>query len=106
VTDRPRATVPLLLIAASLAFAALLLYVLFAGYIPAKQRAARLEAELKTLYAREAQLQTQLVQQEQRQMAREQRLRALNAELDTLARRLEDLQRELAAARTRPARRR
>lgn len=69
-----------LLVAASALFAALLAYTLFAGYLPAKQRIERLEAELRAVYQREAQLQT---------------------ERDALTRRVETLERELAAARRR-----
>ncbi len=90
--------------AASLIFAALLAYVLFAGYLPARQRVASLEAELKQVYAREAQLQTRLAQVDQRSAFRDQQVNALRAERDALARRLEDLERELAAARTRRVR--
>lgn len=108
VGDRPRSAVPWLLVAASALFGALMLYVMFAGYLPAKHRAARLEDELKGLYAREAQLQTQLVQTEQRLAQREgqvgQQLRQLRAERDTLARRVEELEQALAAARRPPAR--
>lgn len=103
-TDLPRRKTPWLLVAASVLFAALLAYVLFAGYLPAKQRVARLEAELKQVYAREAQLQTRLAQVDQRSALRDQQVNALRAERDALARRLEDLERELAAARTRRGR--
>lgn len=92
---------PWLLVAASVLFAALLAYVLFAGYLPAKQRVTRLEAELKQVYAREAQLQTRLAQFDQRAALREQQASALRAERDALAKRVEDLERELAAARAR-----
>jgi septal ring factor EnvC (AmiA/AmiB activator) len=101
VADLRRRRTPWLLVAASLVFAALLAYVLFAGYLPAKQRVASLEAELKQVYAREAQLQTRLAQGDQRSTLREQQLNALRAERDALSRRVEDLERELAAARGR-----
>lgn len=81
-----------------------LLYVLFAAYVPAKQRIARLEAELQILYAREATLQNTLAQQEGRHALRDQQMTALVAEREALARRLEDVQRELTGRR--PARRR
>ena len=90
-----------LLVAASVLFAALLLYTLFVGYMPAKQRVGRLEAELREIYRREAELQTQLARQSERLGPREQEVRALRAERDALARRVEGLERELAAARRR-----
>lgn len=90
-----------MLVAASVLLAALLLYVLFAAYLPAKQRATRLENELRDLYRREAELQTRLAQQEQRHALREQQIVALAAERDALVKRLEDLERELTAARGR-----
>jgi septal ring factor EnvC (AmiA/AmiB activator) len=84
--------------------AALLLYVFFAAYLPAKQRIARLEAEIRDVYAREATLQNKLVQQDQRHELRERQVRALMAERDALARRLEALQREVGARQPPPAR--
>jgi hypothetical protein len=78
---------------------ALILYVLFVGYLPAKQRAAGLEAELKDLYKREAELQTKLAQQDQRHALRERQNAALVAERDSLMRRLEELERQLRAQR-------
>ena len=57
------------------------------------------ERELKDLYAREAELQTRLAQNEQRYGLRERQLSAVAAERDAIARRLEDLERELAASR-------
>jgi len=98
VVDRGRVSTPWLLVVASLLLAVLLLYVLFAGYLPARQRVARLEAELRDVYRREAELQTRLAQQEQRHALREQQLVALTAERDALVKRLEDLERELSAA--------
>lgn len=100
--DGPRPKFPWFLVVASLLLAALLAYTLFAGYLPAKQRIARLERELKDLYAREAELQTKLAQQEQRHALRERQLSAVTAERDAIAKRLEDLERELAAARGKP----
>ncbi len=100
-----RVRLPWLIVAAGLLLAILLLYVLFAGYLPAKQRIARLEAELKEVYAREAALQTKLAQQEQRGALRAQRMTALAAERDAIAKRLEELQRELNPTKA-PARRR
>ena len=93
-----RVRVPWLLVAGSAMLALLLLYLFFAAYLPAKQTIGRLEAEIKDVYAREAALQTQLAQQEQRRGAREQ---ALVAERDALKGRLETLQRELSSRRKR-----
>ena len=85
---------PWILVAASLVLATLLGYTLFALYVPAKQRIAGLERELREVYTREADLDT-------RQAQRERQLNAVTAERDTLARRLEQLERELAASRAR-----
>jgi Tfp pilus assembly protein PilN len=101
VPDGPRATFPWLLVAASLLLALLLGYTLFAAYLPAKQRIANLERELKDLYAREAELQTKVTQNEQRGAARDQQLAAATAEREAMARRLEDLERQLAASNAR-----
>jgi type II secretory pathway component PulM len=101
VTDRPRATTPWLVIAASLALLVVLLYVLFVGYLPARQHTARLEAELRDLYTREAALQTRLGQAEERQAALATEVQALTAERDALAERLEALEREVARSRAR-----
>ena len=97
--DRSRVRVPWLLVAGSALLLLILLYVLFGAYLPAKQRIARLEAELKDIYAREATLQNQLGQQERRHALRDQQMTALVAEREALARRLEDLQRELSRRR-------
>ena len=105
VNDRPpRGPFPWLLAASAFLFAVLLLYVLLGAYVPTKQRAARLEAELKEVYRREAALQNRIAQQEQRFSTRDQQINALVAERDTLARRVDELQRELAGRA--PARRR
>jgi Tfp pilus assembly protein PilN len=93
--DRPNARFPWLLIAASVLLVLVILYVLFVGYLPAKQRIAGLEAELKDLYRREADLQTKIAQQDQRYSVRERQLSALTSERDTLIRRLEELERLL-----------
>jgi septal ring factor EnvC (AmiA/AmiB activator) len=106
VTDRGRAIVPWMLIAASVLFAVLLFYLLFSAYLPTKQRMTRLEAELKGLYATEAQLQSKMAQQEQQHALRERQLRAITAERDALARRIEELEKELEAARPAPPRKR
>lgn len=101
VADRPRARLPWMLVAASALLAVLLLYVLFAGFLPAKHKVAGLEQELKDLYKREAELQTKLAQQDQRYALRDRQLAALAAERDALVKRLEELERELAALRGR-----
>lgn len=101
--DRSRVRVPWLLVAGSALLLLVLLYVLFGAYLPAKQRIASLEAELKDLYAREAVLQNRLAQQDRRHALRDQQMTALVAEREALARRLDDVQRELTG---RPARRR
>ena len=87
--------------AGSVLLAALLAYTLFGGYVPAKRRVASLERELHQLYAREAELQTKVAQNDQRHAARDQQLLAVRAERDALARRLEELERQLEAARGR-----
>ena len=61
VADRPNTKIPWFLVAASMVLLLLVLYVLFVGYLPSKQRVAGLEAELKDLYKREADLQTRIV---------------------------------------------
>ena len=99
--DRWRVRVPWLLVAGSALLLLILLYLLFAAYLPAKQRIASLEAELKDLYGREAALQNQLTQQDRRHALRDQQMTALVAEREALARRLEDVQRELAGRRRR-----
>lgn len=90
-----------MLVAASVLLAGLLLYVLFVGYLPAKQKTTGLERELKELYRREAELQTKLAQQDQRYELRDRQLTALSAERDALVKRLETLEGELAALRRR-----
>jgi uncharacterized protein HemX len=102
VADVPRPRLPWLLVVACLLMALLLGYTLFGGYLPAKHRVTQLERELKDLYAREAELQTRLAQNDQRHALREQQLTAVAAERDALARRLEEVERELAVARGRP----
>jgi len=86
-----------MLVAASALLLLITLYLFFGAYLPAKQRLARLELELKQLYAREAQLQTKLAQQDKLYALRLQQVTALSTERDALARRLEDLEKELAA---------
>ena len=92
--DATKLRLPWLLVIASLALAALLGYTLFLGYLPAKQRIAGLERELKDVYAREADLDT-------RQAQRDRQLQAVIAERDALAQRVVELERDLAAARAR-----
>jgi septal ring factor EnvC (AmiA/AmiB activator) len=99
VADRPNSKIPWFLVAASVVLLLLVLYVLFVGYLPSKQRVAGLEAELKNLYKREAELQTRIAQQDQRYALRERQISALTSERDTLIRRLEELEKLLAAAR-------
>jgi septal ring factor EnvC (AmiA/AmiB activator) len=99
VADRPNARIPWFLVAASMVLLLLVLYVLFVGYVPSKQRVTGLEAELKDLYKREAELQTRIAQQDQRYALRERQISALTSERDTLIRRLEELEKLLAAAR-------
>ena len=94
VADSSKLRLPWLLVVASLMLAALLGYTLLVLYVPAKQRIAGLERELKDVYAREADLDT-------RQAQRDKQLQAVTAERDALARRVEQQERELAAARNR-----
>ena len=94
-----RSRFPWVLVAASVILAALLAYTLFWGLVPARQRIAGLELELKTLYAREAALQTRLAQIEQRGSGRDQAFAAAMAERDMLRGRLADLERQLAITR-------
>ena len=99
--EASRPAFPWLLVAASLILTVLLGYTLFVGYLPAKHRIARLERELKDLYAREAELQTKLVASDQRQSTRETEFVSAVAERDAIARRLENLQREMSTSRAR-----
>jgi type II secretory pathway component PulM len=90
-----------MLVAAGTLLLVLVLYLFFGAYLPAKQRLARLEAELKDVYAREAQLQSRVEQQQKAHALREQQGTALAAERDALTRRIEELEKELAAVRGR-----
>jgi hypothetical protein len=99
VADRPNARIPWFLVAASFGLVLLVVYVLFVGYLPSKQRIAGLEGELKDLYKREAELQTRIAQQDQRSTLRERQITQLTNERDALLRRLEDLEKQLAVAR-------
>jgi Tfp pilus assembly protein PilN len=94
VPDATKQRLPWLLVVASLVLAALLGYTLFVGYLPAKQRIAQLERELKDVYAREADVDSRGAQ-------RERQLQALSAERDALAQRVAELERELAVVRNR-----
>src|SRR5207302_5166747 len=102
VTDPPDSKIPWFLVAASTLLVLVVLYVLFIGYLPAKQRAAGLEAELRDLYKREAELQTRIAQQDQRYALRERQISALTAERDTLIRRPQELDKLPAASRGQP----
>jgi septal ring factor EnvC (AmiA/AmiB activator) len=104
VADRPGTKIPWFLVAASVVLVLVALYLLFVGYLPAKQRIAGLEAELKDLYRREADLQSKIAQQEQRHSFRERQISALTSERDTLIRRLEELEKLLGRTPTTPRR--
>ncbi len=84
VADSSGARLSWMLVAASVLFVVLLLYVMFVGYLPAKQRVTELERELKAIYEREAELQTKLQQQ------------------DGKVKRLEQLERELVPVLKKP----
>jgi len=96
VVDQPRPSLPWMLVAASVLLLAITLYLFFGAYLPAKQRLARLELELKQVYAREAQLETKLAQQDKLTAMRQQQAQALTTERDALAKRIEDLEKQLA----------
>jgi septal ring factor EnvC (AmiA/AmiB activator) len=97
----PPARRPWLLIIAALVMALLLAYVLLGAYLPAKQRMTGLEAEIKQVYQKEVELQTQLAQSLQRIAFLEQRITALTAERDALARRTQELEQQLSRRRRR-----
>ena len=97
VADQPRSSLPWMLVAASVLLLAITLYLFFVAYLPAKQRLVRLELELKQVYAREAQIQTRLAQQDKLYALRQQQVMALSTERDALARRIEELEKELTA---------
>jgi septal ring factor EnvC (AmiA/AmiB activator) len=99
VVDRPNARIPWFLVLASAVLLLLVVYVLFVGYLPSKQRVAGLEAELKELYKRETELQNRIAQQDQRSARNERQLAAITTERDTLLRRLEEVEKQLAALR-------
>jgi type II secretory pathway component PulM len=100
VADRPSTRIPWFLVAASIVLVLVVLYLLFIGYLPAKQRVVSLEAELQDLYKREGELQTKIAQQDQRHALRERQISALTSERDTLIRRLEELERLLGTGRS------
>jgi septal ring factor EnvC (AmiA/AmiB activator) len=97
--DQTRSALPWTLVVASVALLAITLYLFFGAYLPAKQRLARLEVELKQVYASESQLRTKLDQQSKTYAVGAQQVTALTQERDALARRIEELEKELAAAR-------
>src|ERR1051325_4716678 len=99
VADRARPQLPWMLVAASVLLLVIVLYLFFGASAPAKRQLARLDAELKQVYARETQLQTKLDQQEKTYELREQQGNAATAERDALARRIEELEKQLAARR-------
>src|SRR2546425_12332914 len=93
---------PWLLVVAALVMASLLAYVLFGAYIPTRQRMAGLEAEIKEVYQKEAQLQTQLARSLQKNTLLQQQLTALAAEREGLVRHAQALAQGLAAVKRRP----
>ena len=90
---------PWLLIAAALVLAALLTYVVLGAYLPSRQRMARLDAEIRDAYQKEARAQTDLAQTLQRETILQQQVRALSAERDGLLKRARELEQELATLR-------
>jgi hypothetical protein len=70
VRERRPSRLPWTLVAGSGLLALLLAWVLFGAYVPVKQRASRLEAELHGLYAREAELLKRVDELEQRLLDR------------------------------------
>lgn len=96
-----RSTLPWTLVVASVLLVGVVLYLLFAAYLPAQQRVGGLERELRDVYAREAQLQTRLQREQQQGAVREQQLAAFAAERQALTKRVEELEKELEALKTR-----
>jgi septal ring factor EnvC (AmiA/AmiB activator) len=86
---------PWLLIGASVVLAVLLVYVVVGAYMPSRQHAAGLEAEIRDVYRREAELQGQLEQARARADQLQKQLRALAGERDALVLRVTDLERAL-----------
>src|SRR2546430_17738101 len=86
---------PWMLIAAALVLLSMLAYVLVGAYLPSRQRMAGLEIELKDLYQKEAELQTQLAQALQKSTMLQQQVGALAAERDALLRRTRELEQGL-----------
>jgi septal ring factor EnvC (AmiA/AmiB activator) len=83
------------LIAASVILAILLVYVVVGAYMPSRQHAAGLEAEIREVYRKEAALQAQLDQTLKRAGLLEKQLSALASERDALVLRIRDLERAL-----------
>lgn len=94
------ARLPWLLVAGSALLAVLFAYVLFAGYVPARKRIAELEAELRAVYAREADLQAQLAERERRDRQRDAQVKVLRAERGALARQVQALERRVEQTRS------
>lgn len=94
---------PWVLVAASVLLLVLVVYLLFGAYLPTKKRITHLEAELKDVYAREAQMQTRLAKDAEKGTQRDQQLAASTAERDALAKRVDELEKEIAARKA-PAR--
>ncbi len=86
---------PWLLIAASVILAVLLVYVVVGAYMPSRQHAAGLEAEIREVYRNEADLQGQLDQALKRADQLQKQLSALASERDALVLRVRDLERAL-----------
>lgn len=99
-TDRPRATIPWFLVAATVLIMILFSYVFF-QYVNTKRRVTGLETELRSVYEREHELQTRFAQQEQRYTLREKQMTAVMAERDALARKLEALEGQVSPPRGR-----
>lgn len=99
-TDRPRATIPWFLVAATVLIIILFSYVFF-QYVNTKRRVTGLETELRSVYEREHELQTRFAQQEQRYTLREKQMTAVMAERDALARKLEALEGQVSPPRGR-----
>ena len=96
--SRLRSAVPWTLVGASVLLVGVVLYLLFAAYLPARQQVARLERELHGAYLRDTQHQIRLQREQQQGVARE---RQLSAERDALAKRVEELESELATIKNR-----
>jgi hypothetical protein len=95
-------TIPWLLVVGGAMLAVLLAYVLFAGYVPAKQHITRLEAELKDVYTREAALQKRVADLEDLLVLRDKQIAMLQGLRGGSGRRTEPDERAPARSR-RPA---